>query len=1172
MRWLSLLPLLLFFTRLSLAAPPDFNREVRPILSGHCFKCHGMDDKTRKANLRLDDRASAIASAIVPGRPMDSELIRRIRSSDEQEVMPPPSTKHPLTESEKAILERWIAAGAPYEPHWAFVPPKKPQVPANLEWSSNPIDAFVGQKLKAEGLKPSPPADRYALIRRVYLDLIGLPPTPEETDAFLADTGADAYERVVDRLLASPHYGERWARRWLDLARYADTNGYEKDRPRSIWPYRDWVINSLNADLPFDRFTIEQLAGDLLDPPNLVPTGFHRNTMLNEEGGIDPLEFRFHAMTDRVATTGAVWLGLTLGCVQCHSHKYDPIRHDEYYKFLALLNNADEPELTITDSSVAARRAVVEKQIADLEADLANRFPPPGNYSWVTPKVQSASSAGGARLTLQPDASVLASGPTPETDTYTLVLELPPGEFAALRLEALTDMSLPSTGPGRTTHGNFVLTYLEAAIERADGNPVGPLEFARAEADAAQDGFPPNGALDPRATTGWAIHVAGKWNVNRTAIFHLKQAVNVQPQSRLKLRLEQRYGSRHMLGKFRVSLGQITARNGSTEERRRAHLDTRFSEWLADAERSLVRWNSLRPAVATSNLPLLTVLDDDSVLVSGDMSKRDVYDLRFGSIPAGITAIRLECLPDPSLPRRGPGRVYYEGPHGDFFLSEISLFADQKPVKISRAIESFANGNNKAARAIDGDPLTGWSIDGSQGEPILAIFELAEPLGSVQGITLQLLFERYYAAGLGRFRVAVTTDPEPLRSPKVPLGLEPVLLKPALQRTPIERDQLLRRFLLTCPELSSEQSRLKELRSRLPSHPTTLVMQERPANNPRPTFVHHRGEFLQPREKVEPGVPAFLPQLQSHPDRLALARWLVDGQNPLTARVTVNRHWAAFFGRGLVRTIDDFGYQGEMPSHPALLDWLALEFSGELEWSVKRLHRLIVTSATYQQSSRVTPELLAKDPQNILLARGPRFRLEAELIRDSALRASNLLSERLGGPSVFPPQPPGVTSEGAYGALNWKASEGPDRYRRGLYTFAKRTAPYAAFTTFDAPSGEACVARREISNTPLQALTLLNDQVFVEAAQALGREMAARTESSMDRIRHLFRRCLVRPPSDQELHALERFQIDQRKRLHSSELDARAIAGPGSDDVKERAVWTLTARAILNLDEMISRE
>jgi mono/diheme cytochrome c family protein len=992
------------------AAGPDadggdlFTTQVRPLLAKHCFKCHGPDDKARKAKMRLDFRKFALQPArsgnrpVVPGKPEKSELIRRIFGLGGARVMPPPSAKNPLTDQQKQLLKRWVAEGAQYRTHWAFVPPRQAPLPKVelASWPRNPIDTFVLARLEKEGLRPSPPADRYTLVRRVYLDLVGLPPTPEEAEAFVKDDSPGAYEKLVDRLLASPAYGERWARRWLDLARYADTNGYEKDRPRSIWPYRDWVIRALNADMPFDQFTVEQIAGDMLPGATLqqkVATGFHRNTMLNEEGGIDPLEFRFHAMTDRVATTGTVWLGLTTGCAQCHTHKFDPISHAEYYRLTAFLNNADEPEVEVPTPEVTKRRKEIEAKIASLEADLPNQFP-------VDEK------------------------------------------------------------------------------NKKDARPV--------------------------------------------------------------------------------------------EVRRKEHLERKFAEWVKHEAEHTVRWTVLRPVEAKANLPLLTVLGDSSVLASGDQSKSDTYTLKFRTDLRGITAIRLEVLPDERLPRHGPGRVYYEGPFGDFFLSEFTLLSGGKKVKLAKASQSFASGKLKAAAAIDGDAQTGWSINGGQGRPHCAVFNLAEPLADGRDLQVKMLFERYYSAGLGRFRISVTADPKPAVARDLPADVEELLVVPAEKRTPAQKEKLLRHYLRVAPELAKARAEIEGLRKQMPAYPTTLVMKERPADDPRPTHLHNRGEFLQPRQKVEPGVLAVLhPFPKDLPrNRLGFAKWLVSPEDPLVGRVTVNRQWAAFFGKGIVPTLGDFGYQGDAPSHPELLDWLAVEFV-QRGWSVKQVHRLIVTSATYRQSSKVTPGLLAKDPDNRLLARGPRVRLEAEQLRDCVLRYGGLLAERLGGPSVFPPQPPGVTTEGAYGALEWKVSAGLDRYRRGLYTFSKRTAPFAMSSTFDAPSGEVCLARREVSNTPLQALTLLNDVAMTESAQALGRMMAGRKGTVGGRAEYLFRRVLTRAPSEDELALLVKFYEAQKKRFEAKELDAEAVAGHGAGDVNERAAWSALARVLFNLDEAI---
>jgi hypothetical protein len=974
----------------------DFAREVRPVLSHYCFKCHGPDERANKAGLRLDVRDAATSPAnsgkvaIVPGKADRSELVRRIFADKRRERMPPASTKTEPTEAQKQALKRWIAEGAEYKQHWAFVRPRQAPLPAvkDRDWPRNPIDRFVLARLEKEGLRQSAEADRYALIRRLSLDLVGLPPAPEEVDAFVNDPAPDAYERLVDRLLASPHYGERWARHWLDLARYADTNGYEQDRPRSIWPYRDWVIRALNRDMPFDQFTVEQLAGDLLPGatlPQRVATGFHRNAMLNEEGGIDPLEFRFYAMVDRVNTTGTTWLGLTVGCAQCHTHKYDPITQREFYRLMAFLNNADEPEQDLPRPELDEQHRRDLRRAAGLLAELPKQFPVKG-------------------------------APEPE------------------------------------------------------------------RANAAE----------------------GK-----------------------------------------------------------------FADWLKRERARTAKWIVLRPAAATSNLPLLTVQPDDSVFVSGDITKRDVYDLTFRTDLQNVTAVRLEALADDRLPRHGPGRVYYgfgDG-RGDFFLSEFTLLVGGKKVPFARASESFAANGMPARKAIDGDPQSGWSVNGGQGGDHYAVFSLAGPL-SAREFTIRMLFERYYAADLGRFRIAVTTDRRPAEARDLPLDLEPLLLVPEGKLTAQQRRKLFEQFLLSTPELARQAAEIRKLRQR-PAYPTTPVMQERPPENPRPTFLHKRGEFLRRAEKV---APATLSVLHPFPkdlprNRLGFARWLVAPENPLTPRVTVNRQWQAFFGKGLVRTAEDFGTQGEAPTHPELLDWLAVEFVRQ-GWSLKKLHRLIVTSATYRQGSRATPELLARDPDGRLLARFPRVRLEAELIRDLALRASGLLSPKLGGPSVYPPQPAGVT-EVTFGMMKWTPSPGADRYRRGLYTFTKRTAPYAMAATFDGPSGETCVARRDVSNTPLQALTLLNDEVFIEAARALGKMMAARPGSVPEKGEYLFRRCLVRPPDADERALLVRFVETQRQRFARGELDAARVGGPGSDP--ERAAWTALARALLNTDEAITK-
>ena len=1181
----TLAAIVLALPALRAADAPDFNREVRPILSNNCFKCHGPDDKARKSKLRLDVREEALKPAksgdvaIVPGKVDESELVTRIFSKDEDVMMPPPASKKSLTPEQRDVLKRWIAAGAKYDAHWAFVAPKQAAVPGNA--GGNPIDAFIRARLEKEGLAPSPEADRYTLCRRVYLDLTGLPPTPAEADAFANKPNA-SYEELVDHLLSSPRYGERWARRWLDLARYADTNGYEKDRNRSIWPWRDWVIKALNADMPFDQFTIEQLAGDLL--PNatrdqIVATGFHRNTMLNEEGGIDPLEFRFHAMTDRMATTGVTWMGLTVGCAQCHTHKFDPIQHREYYQMMAFLNNADEPEFDLPAPDAPERAKANAERLAKLLTELPDKWPvDAGDARWETPHPVEVKTETGETPKLLDDGSALFAAPGPAADVYTLVFETQMTGIDRVRLDALTDDSLPAKGPGRVAHGNFVLSEIVVtAAPKSAPEKMERVSIVRGTADAEQDTFAIGNAFDGRAETGWAVHVPGKdLNTPKSAVFTLKQPVGFPGGTRIVVRLEQKHGSYHTIGRPRLSFGTPVNDVKPVTQRRQEIVEKKFTEWLARERSRIVAWTVLRPVEAKSNMPLLTLQPDGSIFGSGDITKADTYDLKFANVPRGITAIRLEALPDERLPSHGPGMTFYEGPKGDFFLGEFQVSSDGQPAKFGKATETYSKNAMggapaTAALAIDGDPQTGWSTSGREGQASEAVFRLAAPLGEARELSIKMMFGRHYACSLGRFRISVTTDPREVEAREIPDEIERLLVIPDAALTAAQRQELRQHFLLTAPELAAARAEIDNLRKAPAAAATTLVLRERPPENPRPTFIHNRGEFLQPTDRVEPGVFAFLPALpkDAKPDRLAFARWLVSPESPLTARVTVNRQWAILFGRGLVRTTEDFGYQGEPPSHPELLDWLAVEFVKQ-GWSLKKLHRLIVTSATYRQSSRVTPELLAKDAENKWLARGPRGRMDAEMIRDTTLLAAGLLSEKIGGPSVYPPQQEGV-SEVAYGGGKWNASTGEDRYRRGLYTFIKRTAPYAMLTTFDAPTGEACIARRDVSNSPLQALTLLNDVVFIEAAQALGKTLASQPGTVEERIASLFRRVVTRPPTAGETALLARFFATQKARFISNETDAKAIAGEGSGDVNERAAWTALARSLFNLDEAVTR-
>jgi len=1129
----------------------DFDRDVRPIFAASCVGCHG--PKKQKGGLALHRKAAAFAGgddgpAIVPGKGDASRLVRYVAGLDEDHPMPPDGAGEPLTPDQVGLIRAWIDQGAAWgdeskeaaetSDHWAFRRPARPGPPAVADgsWPRNPIDRFVLARLERDGLRPSPEADRATLIRRLGLDLVGLPPTIAEVDAFVADDRPDAYDRLVSRLLDSPQYGERWARRWLDGARYADTNGYEKDRERSIWPYRDWVIRALNDDMPFDRFTVEQIAGDLLPgatPAQKVATGFHRNTMINEEGGIDVEEFRFASLVDRVATTGAVWLGLTVQCAQCHTHKYDPITQRDYYRFLAFFDDADEPDLELPDPAITARRAAIGREIEGLEAGLADRFPDvDARIDWAILRPDRASTAALSPAAVRADGSVVIAGPTAASDHYEVEAEADLSGVVAFRLEALADPALPKGGPGRAPNGNFVLTEFAATAAAVEGGERRPIALGSAEADFAQAHFAAEGAIDGKPETGWAIDDgSGHPNRDRSATFNVAGKLPAEGRARLKFRLDHDHGGQHNLGRFRISAGRRAVRDGSKspEGRRRDRLAARRAEWESGLK--LTRWATATPTVVESaKRATLTVLGDRSVLATGDKPNNDTYRVEIPADRGRITAIRVEVLPHESLPDGGPGRAPLFSV-GNFFLSQFdaALATADGPaassVVIRDASADYEEPGKPASAAIDGRTDTGWSVGGGIGKPHAIVFRPDRPIDAPPGSRLVLNLHQTYIhqTTIGRFRVSTTADPSPPVASGLPADVEDAALVPRGERTDDQARLVDRHFLAVAPELAGANAEIAALRRTLPRHPTTMVMEGRPPGRSRTTHIHRRGEFLRLGAAVEPGVPSVLPPLPggTRADRLALARWLAAEENPLVGRVVMNRAWQAFFGRGLVATVD--------------------------------------------------PDLLALDPRNERLARGPRFRVESEAIRDIALAASGLLDPTVGGPSVFPPQPDGVASL-AYGQTAWPTSKGRDRFRRGLYTYIKRTAPFAAFATFDAPTSEVACVRRERSNTPLQALTLLNDPAFVEAARELGRRVVA--EGPVDaggRARLAFRLCVGRSPTAEEVAMIVDFQARQLERLRSGGLDPKTVNGGASDD-PERAAWTATARAILNLDETITKE
>lgn len=1183
------------------AGPVDFHAEILPILNKHCMQCHNRD--AHKGGLGLGSADEALkggdsgVAAYRPGNSAESAIIQRVTSTDPGFRMP--AKGDPLSGGEIALLKAWIDEGASWggestgkvvapvgADHWAFKKPARSALPAvkNPQWARNPIDSFVLAKMEEHNLSPSPEADRYTLIRRASLDLTGLPPALDEIDAFVNDPAPDAYEKLVDRLLASPHYGEAQALRWMDAARYADTNGYEKDRPRSAWPYRDWVIRAFNDNMPYDRFVIEQLAGDLLPNAtidNRIATGFHRNTMVNEEGGIDVEEFRYEAMVDRTNTTAQVFLGLTFGCAQCHSHKYDPISHDEYFRLYAFLNNTDDVKIDVPDVRIAEQRAQAQAKIDALIADLPNKFPVAEvQTESVALNPLAVASAGGAALSVDEAGVVTASGAAPDTDTYRVEVEVSGGPITALRID--TAPGAGDTGAGRSDKGNFVLSEVWATLKQSDGEGK-PVAFARAESDVNYGGFEADKAIDTNKSTGWAVDAPG---IDKAAphslTLYLKDPVTLSAPGRMVLSLHQLYGRAHTLARFKVSaVRQFYPPSNEPDNVRRAKfLDEKFSAWEKDAAAKARNWTVLEPVKCSSkNHVSFALLADKSILAYGDNPNTDTYDVQFRTDLKNITAIRIETLTDPSLPNNGPGRGEIMSEGGDFLLSEIRASAApwSKPdaladVALQNPTVDYAASGRTPDQTLDGKLDSGWSVKGAEGRPHAIVYELASPIANESGTLLRLVLDQVYVHyhTIGRFRVSVTGDALPVQASGAPAEIESILAKSG--RTPDETAALKKYYLTVAPELADAQKQIAGLRKAMPRFPTAQVLREREV--PRVTRVFHRGEFLNPKDPVTPGVPAVLPQIPAgaRMDRYTLAKWIVSPDNPLAARVVVNRMWQTYFGKGIVASVEDFGARGDLPTHPELLDWLAVELM-DRHWDIKQLTRLIVTSATYRQSSRVTPELFAADPMNEWLARAPRFRVEAEFVRDIALAASGLLSPRIGGPSIKPPLPDGALSL-VYPGEGWTVAEGEDRYRRGMYVYWKRTLPYPAASMFDAPARDVAVVKRNRSNTPLQALTLLNDPVFVEAAQAFARRILAHDGDDAARIRYAFMLCVSRPPDEAEAKSIASFLNAERARLAGATTPASvALASDPSDkpDNNETAAWVIVCRALLNLDETITR-
>jgi mono/diheme cytochrome c family protein len=1022
-----------------LPARVEFNRDIRPILSDTCFQCHGPDKARRKADLRLDTEAGALADlggtrAVVPGKPEQSELLRRLTAADESERMPPAKIGRRLSEREVGLLRRWIEQGAKWQGHWSLLPPRRPPLPVikNTRWPRNPIDYFILARLEKEGLAPSPEADRVTLIRRVTFDLTGLPPTPEEVDAFLADSSPDAYEKVVDRLLASPRFGERMAVPWLNGARYADTNGYQSDGERTMWRWRDWVIDAFNRNMPFDQFTIEQIAGDMLPGATLeqkIASGFNRNHRGNAEGGIIPEEYAAEYVVDRVDTTATVWLGLTLGCARCHDHKFDPVTQKEFYRLFAYFNNVPERGKAIkygnSPPMLKSPTREQQEQLRRLETELATAE---SDFEKMAPQTAAAQARWEKSL-------------APEARDWTVSR----GLVGHYDLDGNTKNGCGRSG-GKFEGGPAFVAGRLGQAANLDGR-----RYLNA-GDVGHFGY-----YDRFSLAAWVRTADGQGG---TILSRMK---DVPQGAGYSVRLEG--------GRLHVAL---------------------VVRWLDDAIRVHTE-SSLPPR------------EWHHVAVSYDGSR----------VASGV-------------------RVYVDGMPQKLVVDLDDLNQDFKSTEPLR----IGAGYGPAGRfhgAIDDVRVHDRRLSDEEA----AVLSVAESVG----VLAALPAEKRTLQQATKLRLCFLEERGPVE----------------VRRT-YDRVQRLRQ-------------RREEL---IESFPTTMVMEEMPV--PRDTFVLVRGEYDKHGEKVTPGVPASLPPLPAGApnNRLGLARWLVDPSNPLTARVTVNRDWQHYFGIGLVKTVEDFGSQGEWPTHPDLLDWLATEFV-RTGWDIKAMQRLLVTSATYRQSSRVTREMLQKDPENRLLAHGPRFRLPAEMVRDQALFASGLLVEKLGGPSVKTYQPASLWKE--LSGTDYVPDHGANLYRRSLYTFWKRTVAPPAMLAFDAAGRETCIVRETRTNTPLQALTLMNETTFVEAARLLAQRVLHEGQATPEgRVARMFRLVVSRPPRPAELRVLLAGLAEHRTHYEQDRGAALKLLSTGEAkrderlDVGELAAYTAVANLILNLDEAVTKE
>ena len=1140
--------MLLALVQTAVAAPILFNRDIRPILSENCFQCHGPDARSRKAKLRLDIREEAIQPrkggvfAIKPGDAAKSELVNRTHATNADDIMPPPESKRALTAAQKQLLKLWIEQGAEYQPHWAYVRPVRPALPQlkDKTWPLVGPDHFILAELEKRGWKPSPAADRYALARRVSLDLTGLPPTWAEVEQFVNDKNPRAYENYVDQLLAKPSYGEHWARLWLDLARYADSSGYADDPLRTIWAYRDWVIRALNRNQPFDQFTTDQIAGDLLPSPTqdqLIATAFHRNTLTNTEGGTDDEEFRNVAVVDRVNTTMAVWMGTTIACAQCHDHKFDPLSQEEFFRLFAIFNNTadsdkgdNSPLLSFNTEEQRKQKELWLAEIAAIESKLlqppahvaaaaeawARAFPFAINWNVPVPEVPKAKS--GAPAIVLGDRAVSIEKNDAAKDTLTIELPIAEAQkIAALRLE-----SMPNAGHAG---GNFVLTRLRATLR------------------------PPASAAGPKARF-LRIELPGKQRVIQIAEVQVfAGAENVARSGAAS------FSSTYLDAVAGRAIDGRT--DGEYEKGSVAHSGQQDDPW----------WE----------LDLKAVRAIDRIVIWNR-----------AELPERLAGFRLVALDEQR-------KVVWEKAGNPAPPRSVELALNgERELRFTAAIADFTQTGFDAENVINDDApkkdrTRGWAVGGATDKAHALMLIAAEPIAAPAGSRLVITLDHQSVtpkATLGRFRLSMTADTHVTEHARTPADILELLKTLSLLAAPpqgAQGDAMRQRITdyyarNIWPERKADREKVAALEKQIAAvKPVTVpVMTELASAQRRPTHIQLRGNFMVKDKLVNEGVPeVFNTPLEGNAtNRLALAKWLMHERNPLTARVVANRYWEAIFNTGLVRTSEEFGSQGELPSHPELLDWLATELV-RLNWDTKAFIKLLVSTAAYRQSTRVTPEQLERDSANRWLGSGPRKRLSAEMVRDQALALGGLLSVKMHGEPVKPHQPNMGVSAAFGSGIDWQASMGEDRFRRGLYTMWRRSNPYPSMAAFDAPNRVVCTVRRQPTNTPLQALVTMNDPVYVECAQALARRLVKEGGAAVrDKAALGLRLCLSRPPTESEVARLVSLHEKARAHFAADPAAATALATepigalPAGMDALDLAAWTVVGNVLLNLDEM----